>query len=63
MIIELISVFFIIASIIAVGLVCKAKLFQEKLVREEYAFKCLAAIVSLTGLAIGCISSKEGIVD
>ena len=63
MMIQYLALFLFIVSIIAVVFVAKAKISQKESVREEYAVKCLAAIVSLVGLAIASITSKEGISD
>jgi hypothetical protein len=63
MILAILTAISLLASILALGLVVRAKVQQREQVREEYAFKCLSAITSLVVLAVASISSKESLVD
>jgi len=53
----------LIATFILISYVIYTKIKQNESTREQYAFRCLGAIISLCSLAIASIASKQGISD
>lgn len=49
--------------VITIFILIYAQLRKKQEVRESYAFKCLASIVTLVGLAIAAVSSRQGLGD
>lgn len=58
----------VITVLVGTALLCGgwalySKLNPEKYTRERYAFNCLSAAVSLAGVAVAAVSSKQGVFD
>lgn len=62
----LLALVIVVTLVITVGCVVwvvYSKLREERYTRDKYAFRCLAAYISLIGLAVAAVSSKQGLVD
>lgn len=53
----------LVLSILLIGFLIYSSVAQKKETREQYAFKCLSAIVALVSLCLTTLSSKQSLPD
>jgi hypothetical protein len=60
---QIVTLAAVLLVLTTVAILIYSKFKEESFTREQYAFKCLAAILSLVTLAVAAISSHEGLAD
>jgi len=60
---DIIFVVLIFVAVACLGYLIYSAVKPKESTREQYAFKCLAAIVVLASLLIKTLSSKQGVID